>query len=332
VNTRDRNTLIEGSVLILGGLGQDGQLLAQHLVNRGKNVVSIIRPKKGGTNILFRPPSTKSRLQFIEIDLLQISEIEDLIKKLKPEAIFHLATIHATRAIMESEAWNEKRKETEILHVELCQSIVSIIRDFSPLTKLIYAGSSRMFSTFNDSDVLVSEDSQMRASDFYGETKIAGHEILMNSRERHGLDFKTAILFNHESELRKNGFLFRDLAKQIAKSTKTDSPLEIWNSHARGDWHSARDTVKGIALLSNEPDLSALILCSGKPRSVFDLITEFYKHYYPEKTPVIKSSMTTGGPIILGDDSLARVKGWELTESITETLNRIVKQEVEFVQ
>ena len=329
MNTRDRNTPNASPVLILGGLGQDGQLLTQHLLNCGKKVVSIIRPGSKDRYVSLNSASENRNLQYVEINLLQISEIDSLIKSLKPEAVFHLATVHATRAVMDSEAWIEKKKETEILHVDLCRLIASTIRTHSPLTKLIYAGSSRMFSTIEDFDIEVDEKSQMKATDFYGETKIAGHEILMDCRERYGLDLKTAILFNHESELRKDGFLFRDLAKQIAKSTSDCSPIEIWNAHTRGDWHSARDTVKGMYLLSNESELASLIFCSGKVKSVADLISEFYREYYPEITPNVKSSMTSGGPVIHGNNSLARKKGWEISDSIIETLNRIVRQEVE---
>lgn len=319
---------MEGPILILGGLGQDGQLLADHMLNSGKTVISIIRPRNKQGNILVESNPERERHKFIEIDLTYTREIQDVVKQIKPESVFHLATVHATRAKMESDAWSEKKKETEILHVDLLNALASTIKKFSSHTKLIFAGSSRMFSNSDYTDLQVNEKSKMRATDFYGETKIAGHEILMNNRERNGLDFKTAILFNHESELRKSGFLFRDLAFQIAKSLVNGTSLEIWNANSRGDWHSARDTVKGMTLLSNASDVASMILCSGEVRSVASLISEYYNTYHPETVPRIISAKAEDNPVILGSNSVAKSEGWTIEDSIVSTLNRIVIQEM----
>ena len=326
MNPLKRNTTPENPIVILGGLGQDGQLLANHLLNCQKKVVSVVRPGRNLSTALVQRNPYKHNHEFIELDLLNVDDVKKAITALRPETIFHLATIHATRSVMDSKEWKQRSFQTEILHIDLTQAIITAVVKSTPNTKVVFAGSSRMYSTEGNSDLIIDELSPMGPRDFYGETKKAAHDLLMDSRARNSVDFKTAILFNHESEYRKEGFLFKDLALEISRSLSTGSPISVSNSQARGDWHSARDTVQGLQLLSNCGPMSSMVLSSGKSKSVADIINDFFSLYYPDLTPFIESPESNPLPAVVGDNSLARLSGWIADDSITSVMKRMLEQ------
>ncbi len=326
MNPLKRNTTPENPTVILGALGQDGQLLANHLLNCQKKVVSVVRPGRDLSTALVQRNPYKQNHEFIELDLFNVDEVKKTIRALRPESIFHLATIHATKSVMDSKDWEQKSFQTEIIHIELTQAIIATVVKSTPNTKVVLAGSSRMYSTEGSSDLIIDELSPMCPRDFYGETKKAAHDLLMDSRARNSVDFKTAILFNHESEYRKEGFLFKDLAVEINRSLTTGSPIRVWNSQARGDWHSARDTVKGLHLLSNCGPMSSMVFSSGKSKSVRDIINEFFSLYYPDLTPFIESPESNPLPAVVGDNSLARLSGWIADDSITSVMKRMLEE------
>ena len=74
---------------------------------------------------------------------------------------------------------------------------MSAIKEFSPKSKLYFAGSSEMFGKVQE--VPQTENTVFYPRSSYGISKVTGFELTRNYREAYKLFCCTGILFNHES-------------------------------------------------------------------------------------------------------------------------------------
>ena len=326
------NKKVKGShflkrVLITGGKGQDGTLLRQLLEPQGIEVFCFGRPQKNLDSTSHGALLENHSSEF-NVDLSNFDNCLASLAFLKPDTIFHLAAVHAPGHVMGSAAWKSKRESTYETHVTLTKNLIDAIIDTNLRSQLIVAGSSRMYTPIN-STLIVDETTATNPRDYYGETKVKAWDTLIAQRERTGLSLKMAILFNHESKLRKEGYLFRDLANQIRLfESGCQNHIEVRDPNFRGDWHSAQDTAEGLELMANQSDVTDLVLASGRLISVIDIIDGYFETYSPRRIPKIVSKSTGDYqrdlfPVV-GDIRLARNFGWNPRRTLSSVLHEMV--------
>lgn len=319
-------------VLITGGKGQDGTLLTQLLKQQDIEVFSFGRPVTNVALGLDSCASLESPLEF-NVDLSNFEDCLNSIATINPDTIFHLAAVHGPSHIMGSATWAENRESTYKTHVTITRNLIEAVVATNAKAQIIVAGSSRMYTPL-DSTLVINESTATNPLDYYGKTKAEAWNILITERERTGLSLKMVILFNHESKLRKEGFLFRDLAKQIAKfELGKQNFIEVRDEKIQGDWHSALDTVEGLELLANQDYATDLVLASGKLISVSDIINDYFEVYLPKYRPVIVSknprSHSEKSLSVVGDIALAETLGWKPTRTLSSVLREMVMIEIQ---
>ena len=310
--------------MITGSQGQDGILLRRLLESQGIEVIGISRPGLIPDNAVLR--FTKN--QDFGVDLGNFENCLNTIGSLEPDAIFHLAAEHAPSHIMKTSDWDAKRALVHSTHVLMTENFVRSILETNHKCHLIVAGSSRMYRA-EGGPLQVNEKTATRPIDFYGTSKVSAWQILRDYRQKYGLALKMAILFNHESKLRKPGYLFSDLASQIRMyiSGHQDFIL-VRDPDFKGDWHAAKDTVAGLQIMASNPDAEDLVLASGVSISVREIIESYFEIYQSKMTPAIKVVDNPGDSEnkheIIGDPSLAESLGWCRRHSIIDVLHEIV--------
>ena len=317
-------------VLITGGKGQDGTLLRQLLEHQGIEVFSFGRPTENHELISHSVPIDSNLLEFND-DLSNFDNCLNSVASIKPDTIFHLAAVHAPSHVLGSAAWTTNRESTYKTHVTITRNLINAIVETNIGSQLIVAGSSRMYTPI-DSTLIVNETTATNPPDYYGATKVEAWNTLIAERDRTGLTLKMAILFNHESKLRKEGYLFRDLAKQIklVELGKQDY-IEVRDPKYRGDWHSAQDTVEGLQLIANCEKVTDLVLASGRLISVSDIIAAYFETHSPKKLPkIVSKSLGTfqrNNFSVVGDIRLAENLDWKPSRTLTSVLREMVLSE-----
>jgi GDPmannose 4,6-dehydratase len=311
-------------VIITGSQGQDGILLRQLLEAQGIEVIGFSRPGPIPDNTVLR----FAKNQDFRVDLGNFEICLNIVGSLEPDAIFHLAAEHAPSHIMKTSDWDAKRELVHKTHVLMTENFARSILETNHKCRLIVAGSSRMYSA-EGSNLRVNETTVTKPVDFYGASKVAAWEVLRDYRQKHGLALKMATLFNHESKLRKSGYLFSDLAAQIRIYISGDQDfILVRDPDFKGDWHAAKDTVSGLQIMAENISVEDLVLASGDSISVREIIESYFEIYHSKITPTIK---VTGNPRdsanrheLIGDPSLAESLGWVRTHSIIDVLHEIV--------
>lgn len=255
--------MTQKTALITGVSGQDGSLLAKHLL---ENNYKVIAPTRKNPN-LFR----LGFLQILEHENLELVtyknwlDFEPLILNSKPDEIYHLA---AMSHVGESHENPEKVFNVNSLWTTV---LLQIIEKYSRGSKFFFASSCEIFKSAIESKV--TEKNDKSPNNPYGISKLAAHQMVEYYRKTKGLFACNGILFNHESSLREGSFVSKKICENVARIVQNGGPpLSLGNIEAKKDWGYAPDFIKAFPLILNRQNASDYILSTGQLHSVKDMV------------------------------------------------------------
>src|SRR5271157_5338152 len=178
--------------LITGVTGQDGSYLAEFLLDKGYEVVGMVR--RSSTLNFERIAHIQDRVTIVPADLLDEMSLIAVLRDHRPQEVYNLAAQSFVQT-----SWSQPvlTGETTALGVT---RLLDAIRFVDPEVRFYQASSSEMFGK-------VLEVPQRETTPFYhrspyGVAKLYRHWITINYRENYGLHASPGILFNHESPRR----------------------------------------------------------------------------------------------------------------------------------
>ncbi len=87
------------------------------------------------------------------------------------------------------------------------------------------------------------------------------------------------ILFNHESERRGENFVTRKIVREAARIKKgLSGRLSLGNLDARRDWGHAKDYVRAMYLMLQQPKADDYVIATGVMHSVRDFLDEAFSY------------------------------------------------------
>ena len=295
--------------LITGITGQDGSYLAELLLDKGYDVIGMVR--RSSTVNYERIAHIQDSIEFVHGDLLdQISLIESL-KEHSPDEVYNLA---AQSFVQTSFGQPVLTGETTALGVT---RLLDALRIVDPSMRFYQASSSEMFGK-------VVEVPQNEATPFhprspYGVAKVYGHWITVNYRESYDLHATSGILFNHESPRRGLEFVTRKITHGAALiKLGRASELALGNLDAKRDWGYAGDYVDAMWRMLQQPTPDDYVVSTGQTHSVREFCEVAFGHLgldYEEHVVIDERFFRPAEvDLLVGDPSKARtVLGWEPT-------------------
>ena len=257
------------TALITGVTGQDGSYLAENLLNKGYDVIGMVR--RSSTVNYERIAHIQGNLKFVNGDLLDQISLIDAIKLHVPDEIYNLA---ALSFVQTSFGQPVLTGETTALSVT---RMLDAIRIVDPSIKFYQASSSEMFGKV--AEVPQSEKTPFYPRSPYGVAKVYGHWITVNYRESYNLHASSGILFNHESPRRGLEFVTRKISYG-ASSIKLglEEKLSLGNLDAKRDWGFAGDYVEAMWLMLQQDTPDDYVICSGMTHSVREFCDLAFQH------------------------------------------------------
>ncbi|MFO1461415.1 MAG: GDP-mannose 4,6-dehydratase [Verrucomicrobiota bacterium] len=250
--------------LITGITGQDGSYLSEFLLERGYEVHGLVRDpsRVPGSHI---GPWCR-RLQIHSEDLSDGRRLADLLKKIAPSEVYHLA---AQTHVAASTADPESTLQINVLGtarlLAACRQCPSPPRLFHASTSLIF-GEPRSFPQ--------DESTEFRPMNPYAASKACATDLVRIARETEGLFFVNGICYNHESPRRDASFVTAKICRAAARIRKGLQPsLTLGQVGARRDWGDAREFVSGFwsALQADQP--ADYVFATGILHSVEDILS-----------------------------------------------------------
>jgi len=303
--------------LVIGGAGQDGVLVSAQLLSEGHEVIS-----------LSRRPSPLLGVESETADIGVEGVTSSLVEKHRPDRIYFLAAYHRSSESKDPDPADDLIGCMRLNAITFAETLGSA-RKHCPHSRTVYASSCRIFGEGNGS--LLDEAAPRIPVCAYGISKVAGMGAAELFRQEHGLFVSSAILFNHESELRTSNFVSKKLALAALRA-KADSSfvVTVGSLDAVADWGSARDYCKGITAMLEAELPGDFVLASGKLRMVRDFASEAFACVGLDwKAHVKEDRSASGGRVwrLLGDSSqLKRQTGWNPQYDFSDMVRDLVKR------
>lgn len=249
-------------VIITGALGQNGKILSKIYNKKNYQVLGFVKKNQKGKI---------KGIRYFNNNLLNKKKIEKHLYQIKPNIILHLASRNDSYS---KRLKKDNYKSNYIYNLKITKNLVDAIIKTGLKSKLIFAGSSVMFS--NQKKNIVSEKDKFGSKEFYGKYKIDAHSYIQSKTNKR---FKstTVILFNHDSVFRNRKFLIPRLIEAVKKK-KIKFIKKIFIENINGDFSHAEDICKGIYKVSiNNKNIKSIILSSGKRFYLNSLLKYFIK-------------------------------------------------------
>jgi len=314
--------------LITGITGQDGSYLAEMLLDKGYDVVGMVR--RTSTVTFERIDHLMDRIQLHSGDLLDPLSLIEALRAHEPDEVYNLAAQSFVPASFEQPVLTG---ETTALGVT---RLLDAIRVVDPTIRFYQASSSEMFGKVRE--VPQTEDTPFHPRSPYGVAKVYGHWITVNYRESYGLHASSGILFNHESPRRGLEFLPRKISHgvaQIAHGQATE--LRLGNLNAKRDWGYAGDYVDAMWRMLQLDEPEDFVICTGETRSVREFCEKAFARVCLDADDHVVVDERFYRPaevdLLVGDRSRAEaVLGWRPTVDFTGLVEMMVDADMALVE
>jgi GDPmannose 4,6-dehydratase len=255
--------------LITGVTGQDGSYLAELLLDKGYDVVGMVR--RTSHHSYERIDHLLDRIEVVAADLLDQHSLTVVLQETRPDEVYNLAAQSYVPT-----SWTQPVLTGEFTALGVTR-ILEAIRLVHPAARFYQASSSEMFGK-------VKETPQRETTPFYprspyGVAKVYGHWITVNYRESYDLYTVSGILFNHESPRRGIEFVTRKVTDGAARiKLGLARELRLGNLDARRDWGFAGDYVEAMWRMLQPPTPQDYVIGSGETHSVRQLVELAFAH------------------------------------------------------
>jgi GDPmannose 4,6-dehydratase len=268
---------------ITGITGQDGSYLAELLLEKGYQVVGLVRRS---TNC--RYPNIDHLVGKIALeygDLVDAHAIERVLAKYRPTEVYNLAA-----QSVPADSWSQPIVTAEITAVAPIR-IMEAIRTLGLNARFYQATSREIYGGVRQE--VVDETTPFLANNPYGAAKLYAHLMMRTYRESYGMFACGGILFNHESPRRSLHFVTRKVTTAVAcihlgvarpplneagEPLVADGKVRLGNLGAVRDWGYAKEYVEAMWLMLQQDEPQDYVIATNTVHTVKDLCEVAFAH------------------------------------------------------
>jgi GDPmannose 4,6-dehydratase len=306
--------------IVTGITGQDGSYLAELLLEKGYEVIGVVR--RSSSPNLWRIQHLVDRVTLRPADLLDQLSLLRLIQDVKPDEIYNLAAMSFVPA-----SWDQPLL-TGDYNSQGVTRLLEAIRHVDTSIKLYQASSSEMYGRVRE--VPQTELTPFYPRSPYGVSKVFGHYITVNYRESYNMFAVSGILFNHESPRRGLEFVTRKVTEGVARiKLGLSDHLPLGNLDACRDWGFAGDYVRAMWMMLQQDQADDYVIATGVSHSVRQLVETAFSHVGLDWQKYVRVDPAFLRPAevdhLIGDASKAkRILGWEPSVSFQALVSMMV--------
>lgn len=303
------------TALITGIAGFAGSHLAEYLLSKNIDVFGFYHPSHPTENV----KHIQGKIQLIATDILSGKKVENEIKAINPDYIFHLAAFSSPaqsfinpRETLENNIFGEF-------------NILQAASKFKLKTKILIIGSADEYGNVDEKFLPIAEDAPLMPISPYAVSKVTqdilGLQFFLNNK----LNIVRVRPFNHIGPRQSTNFVVPSFASQIAKIEKDgEGIIKVGNLESFRDFADVRDMVKAyfLSLEKGRPG-KVYNIGSGKPVKISQILKKLIS--FSSAKIEVKVDKSRYLPIdiekIFCDYSkFHKDTGWQPTISLAKTL------------
>ena len=205
------------------------------------------------------------KVHLYDFDLLEVSNIQKIIKEIMPDEIYNLA----------AQSFVPSSFTVPIVTADInalgTLRILDAIHLINKKIKFYQASTSEMFGKVKE--IPQNESTPFHPRSPYGVSKLFAHWITINYRESYNMYACCGILFNHESPLRGDEFVTKKITSTLSNiKNGSNEILNVGNIYAKRDWGFAGDYVEAMWLMLQQKKVDDYVISTGNTYLVKDFI------------------------------------------------------------
>ena len=313
--------------LITGITGQDGSYLAELLLEKGYEVVGLVR--RSSTVNFERIGHLQDKIELISGDLLDLKSLVSALQTARPQEVYNLGAQSFVPV-----SWEQPMLTGEVTGLGVTR-LLEAIRTCDENIRFYQASTSELFGKAQETPQ--NEQTAFYPRSPYGVSKLYAHWITINYRESYGLFACTGILFNHESPRRGREFVTRKITHGVARiKCGLDQELRLGNLDSRRDWGYAGDFVRAMWMMLQQDEPDDYVIATGTSRTIREFCEVAFAHADLDwrQYVVVDERFLRPAEVhtLLGDATKAREKlGWEPEVGFEEMVQQMVDWDLEQV-
>ena len=223
--------------LITGIDGFVGNHLSNYLLKEGYEVY--------GTSVI--DGFKKENINICHMNVLDKEEIRNVINKIKPDQIYHLAGQSAVGL-----SWKNPVLTVDI-NISGTLNLLDIIRELKLNVSILIIGSSDQYGIIKPEECPVNEEHTQKPQSPYGISKKTQEELALLYSKAYDMNIIAVRPFNHIGTGQNLNFVVPDFASRIADIENGAEPiLKVGNLETYRDFTDVKDIVRGYAMLLNK--------------------------------------------------------------------------------
>jgi len=314
--------------LITGVTGQDGSYLAEFLLERGYEVVGMVR--RTSTLNFSRIQHIQDKITLVSGDLLDQVSLITILQEQQPDEVYNLAAQSFVPT-----SWKQPVFTGDVTALGVTR-MLEAIRTVDPDIRFYQASSSEMFGKVRE--VPQNENTPFYPRSPYGVAKVYGHWITINFRESYDLHATSGILFNHTSPRRGLEFVLRKITYGVAKITLgLADELALGNLDSKRDIGFAGDYVRAMWMMLQQSEPDNYVIATEETHSIREMCEAAFGHQDLDWQAYVVQDRRFMRPaevdILIGDAERARQKlGWEPSVAFEELVQMMVDRDIELLK
>lgn len=303
--------------LIIGAAGFVGPYLAAQLSDECEMQVYATK--------LSHEALRNIKAEVYNLNILNKEEIVDLLYKIRPDYIFHLAAQSSVAV-----SWKNPGLTIDV-NIKGSVNVMDAVRELYYKPRVLLIGSGEEYGHILPGETPICEDNHLRPGNLYAATKVCQNMIAKIYTTAYDMELVMVRAFNHIGPKQAPIFVVSEFCKQIVEIEKglKEPVIMVGNLKAMRDFTDVRDVVRAYALLAQYGKAGETYnVGSGHAleiRQILDLIISLSNVSVEVKVDPNKIR-PVDVPIIEADTTkLRKATGWErrisLEQTIQETLD-----------
>lgn len=224
--------------LVIGGGGFVGSYLVNHLADDLGFKVAVTKTTRENLEL--------PNAEVYNCDILDKAQISDVLEKVKPDYIFHLAAQSSVAL-----SWKNPSLTIDV-NVKGAVNVLDAIRDMDGNPRTLLIGSGEEYGHIHDGECPIRETNPLRPGNIYAATKSCQNMFGSIYADAYDMDIMMVRAFNHIGPNQAPMFVVADFCKQVAEVEKglKEPVIYVGNLSAKRDFTDVRDVVKAYGLIA----------------------------------------------------------------------------------
>jgi GDP-4-dehydro-6-deoxy-D-mannose reductase len=254
--------------------------------------------------------------------LLDPAGINDLVSRIRPDHVYHLAGQADVKASWEDPLTTFRVNAEGTLNVLLACQLFKV-------KKVLCVSSAEVYGSVQKSELPITEKHKLNPSNPYATSKSAA-EILCKQMNSQNFEIMRARSFNHFGPGQKENFVAAALTKRMLQAKQRgESEITVGNLKTIRDFTDVRDVVRAYRLILTKGEGGNVYnVCSGIGRKIQDLATALLSQIDSELNLKVdpKLHRPSDTPVLIGDYSkLQKQTGWEPRIEFDQTIKDTIE-------